>query len=78
LAVPPGGPAQGAGASPPAHWHGAAGSQPAAGALGLQTIDGGSRKQLLLSELADFHVVDRQQWFFPARPTGVGNHRKGG
>jgi len=45
--------------------------------LGLQAIDGGSRKQLLLPELADFHVVDRQQGFFPARPTGGGSHGKG-
>ena len=78
MADPSGGPAQGAGASLPAHWDGAAGSQPAAGAPGLQAIDGGSCKQLLFPELADLHVVNRQQGFFPARLTGGGSHGKGG
>jgi len=31
----------------------------------------------LLPELADFHVVDRQQGFFPTRLTGGDSHGKG-
>ena len=45
-----GGPAQGTGACMQAHWDRAAGSQPAASALGLQSIGGGSRKQLFSGE----------------------------
>jgi len=31
-----------------------------------------------LPELADFHVVERQQGFRPAPPTGCGSHGQGG
>jgi len=31
----------------------------------------------LFPELPDFHVIDRQQGFFPARQTGGGSHGKG-